>query len=71
VVSPELLKILACPDCKTPVVMEGAALICGNGQCRRRYRIDDDIPVMLIEESEVLTPDAWRQTGAAKPQPAA
>ena len=50
-VDPELLEILACPDCKTPVtlVKNGAALKCE--QCKRVYPIKDDIPVMLIDEA--------------------
>ncbi len=59
-VDPELLAILACPDCKTPVVLvhEGAGLKCG--QCYRVYPIKDDIPVMLIDEAttEPVTADS-------------
>ena len=46
-VDPELLEILACPNCKTKVelVKNGTALKCG--QCKRVYPIKDDIPVML------------------------
>jgi hypothetical protein len=52
-VDPELLAILACPACKTPVklVNSGAGLKCE--QCNRVYPIKDDIPVMLIEEATV------------------
>ena len=52
-VDPELLEILACPDCKTPVVpvRDGRGLKCG--QCRRVYPIRDDIPVMLIDEATI------------------
>ena len=52
-VDPELLEILVCPACKTPVqlVSDGAALKCN--QCRRVYPIKDDIPVMLIDEATV------------------
>lgn len=52
-VDPELLEILACPACKTPVrlVKDGAALKCDN--CHRVYPIKDDIPVMLIDEATV------------------
>ena len=52
-VDPELLEILACPACKTPVapVGDGAGLKCD--QCRRVYPIKDDIPVMLIDEATV------------------
>ena len=50
---PELLEILACPNCKTPVtlVKNGAALKCA--QCHRVYPIKDDIPVMLIDEATI------------------
>ncbi|MBL8139434.1 MAG: Trm112 family protein [Acidobacteria bacterium] len=49
----ELLEILACPACKTPVVLvkDGAALKCE--RCRRVYPIKDDIPVMLLDEATV------------------
>ena len=50
---PELLEILACPNCKTPVtlVKNGAALKCA--VCKRVYAIKDDIPVMLIDEATI------------------
>jgi len=48
----ELLKILACPACKTRVLMEGERLICQNPKCGLRYPIRDGIPVMLIDEAE-------------------
>lgn len=46
----DLLAILACPDDKQPVRLEGDRLICE--RCGRRYRIEDGIPIMLIEEAE-------------------
>ena len=50
---PELLEILACPNCRTPVrlVKNETALKCD--QCHRVYPIKDDIPVMLIDEATV------------------
>jgi uncharacterized protein YbaR (Trm112 family) len=52
-VDPELLEILACPNCKTPVTLvhNGAALKCST--CQRVYPIKDDIPVMLIDEATI------------------
>jgi uncharacterized protein YbaR (Trm112 family) len=49
----ELLEILACPNCKTPVrlVNDAQGLKCD--KCRRVYPIKDDIPVMLIDEATV------------------
>jgi len=49
----ELLAILACPKCKTRVELVGEKwLVCQNDQCRRKYPIKDDIPIMLIEEGD-------------------
>jgi len=52
-IDPELLEILACPVCKTPVevVKDGAGLRCA--QCKRVYPVQDDIPVMLVDEATV------------------
>lgn len=46
----ELLDILACPLCKTPVELVGDRLVCT--KCGRKYPIRDGIPVMLVEEAE-------------------
>ena len=48
----DLLKILACPKCRTAVVQEDDALQCANKDCRLRYPIRDGIPIMLIEEAK-------------------
>ena len=48
----ELLDILACPKCKGDLEYDSEAgyLICHT--CRLRYRVEDDIPIMLIDEAE-------------------
>jgi uncharacterized protein YbaR (Trm112 family) len=53
-ISPELLEILACPQCKGDVVLTEAkdALVCH--ACKLRYAIKDDIPIMLIDEARRL-----------------
>ena len=49
----ELLAILACPACKTKVqLVANKWLVCQNPECRRKYPIKDDIPIMLIEEGD-------------------
>ena len=58
-IDPKLLEILACPDCKTKVFELDEAIYCTNKECRRRYAVTDDIPVMLIDESTVLEPAEW------------
>ncbi|MBX6721635.1 MAG: Trm112 family protein [Dactylosporangium sp.] len=50
-ISDDLLEILACPLCKTAVRLEGDRLVCDT--CGRRYRIEDGIPIMLIDEAEL------------------
>ena len=51
---PKLLEILACPDDKGPLLYFAGDgfLLCP--QCRRRYEVRDDIPIMLIDEAEQL-----------------
>jgi uncharacterized protein YbaR (Trm112 family) len=65
----DLLDILACPDCKTPVVLDGERLVCCKSDCRRAYPIRDDIPIMLIEESQALESNVWQKVMAAHPAP--
>jgi uncharacterized protein YbaR (Trm112 family) len=52
-VDPALLEILVCPACRAPVhvVKAGAGLKCDT--CRRVYPIQDDIPIMLVDEATV------------------
>ncbi|MGB7280861.1 MAG: Trm112 family protein [Candidatus Acidiferrum sp.] len=52
-ISQQLLDILACPICKTPVKLtpDSSGLKCGT--CRRVYPVRDDIPVMLVEEAKI------------------
>ena len=49
----ELLKILVCPACKTPVTLtsDEQGLRCDT--CKRVYPIKDDIPIMLVNEARV------------------
>ena len=62
-----LLDILACPDDKGPLLYfedEGALY---NPRLRRRYRIEDDIPVMLVDEAtEVDDAEHARLTARAE-----
>jgi uncharacterized protein YbaR (Trm112 family) len=50
----DLLDILICPACKSTLKLNEAFLHCTHGSCRRKYAIKNDIPVMLIEESEIV-----------------
>jgi len=46
----KLLEILACPQCKADIKLEGEKIVCV--KCGLRYPIKDGIPIMLIEEAE-------------------
>ena len=66
-IKPELLDILACPACddrpKVALTEDGKFLACP--KCQRRYPVENDIPVMLVDAA--LSPDGQ----AAAPKPAA
>jgi uncharacterized protein YbaR (Trm112 family) len=49
---PKLLEILACPEDKGPLLYFEDEAFLYNPRLTRRYRIDNDIPVMLIDEAE-------------------
>jgi uncharacterized protein len=52
----ELLEILVCPKCKGNLRLTSAqdGLICE--ACSLKYEIRDDIPIMLIDEAQPLSP---------------
>ncbi len=52
--SEELLRVLACPRCHGSLLKDDAdkALICRT--CRLAYPVEDDIPVLLVEEARPL-----------------
>ncbi|MBF0386042.1 MAG: Trm112 family protein [Candidatus Omnitrophica bacterium] len=48
----DLLEILACPACRGDVAQQEDKIVCL--KCKRKYPIKDNIPVMLVDESENL-----------------
>jgi len=53
--APDLLDILVCPKCRGPLEYRTApaeSLVCR--ACRLVYAIEDDIPVLLIDEATPL-----------------
>lgn len=54
---PQLLEILACPEDKGPLLYFADDGFLYNPRLKRRYRVDDDIPVMLIDEAETVAGD--------------
>jgi uncharacterized protein YbaR (Trm112 family) len=52
--SPELKEILACPKCKGALEFHEEADQIHCLACRLVYRIEDGIPVMLVDEARPL-----------------
>ena len=51
--APDLLEILVCPKCKGLLehrIQPVEAIVCHN--CRLIYAVEDDIPIMLIDEAK-------------------
>ncbi len=46
----KLLEILACPVCKEPIEEKDDWILCRT--CNKRYPVRDNIPIMLVDESE-------------------
>jgi uncharacterized protein YbaR (Trm112 family) len=52
---PLLLDILACPEDKGPLFYLADEQALYNPRLKRRYNVNDDIPIMLVEESETVS----------------
>jgi uncharacterized protein YbaR (Trm112 family) len=63
--APELLEILACPEDKGPLYYLADEDALYNPRLHRRYQVREDIPVMLVDESELVT-DAEHERIMAK-----
>ena len=59
-INKELLDILCCPETKADLVLDGEFLVSVDEGSRKRYRIEDDIPIMLVDESETLDVEEWQ-----------
>jgi uncharacterized protein YbaR (Trm112 family) len=61
--APELVEILACPQCKGRLreLPDDGGLVCE--RCRLLYPIRDQIPVMLVEEAVACPPGPTPEGG--------
>jgi uncharacterized protein YbaR (Trm112 family) len=48
---PRLLEILACPEDKGPLLYFTAEKLLYNPRLQRKYRVEDDVPQMLVDEA--------------------
>ena len=55
VIEPWLREILRCPACRSELRdatgTEGPELVCTGGDCGLAYRVEDGIPVLLVDEA--------------------
>jgi len=59
-INQELLDILCCPQTKADLVLDGDFLVSVDKETRKQYRIEEDIPIMLMEEAETLSLEEWQ-----------
>ncbi|MGO1165308.1 MAG: Trm112 family protein [Janibacter sp.] len=54
-IEPWLREILRCPQCRTELRDDtgpaGPELVCTGADCGLAYRVDDGIPVLLVDEA--------------------
>ena len=59
-VDEKLLSILVCPQDRGPLLLVGNEWLY-NPRLRRAYRIEDGIPVLLVDEAVTIDDDAEHQ----------
>jgi uncharacterized protein len=65
---PQLLEILACPDTHhAPLDYDAEAQTLTCTECGRVFQVQDDIPVLLLDESTEASAD-WRAANEPKGQ---
>ena len=53
----QYVQILVCPVCHSKLVIDKQSFVCQSTDCRKRFLVKDDIPVMLEEDARRLTPE--------------
>ena len=52
-------ELLVCPSCHSKLTVDGHSFVCRSRDCRLRFAVKDDIPVMLADEAQIIPFDAW------------
>jgi uncharacterized protein YbaR (Trm112 family) len=61
----DLFDLLVCPLARTPLTWVDGRLVSLDPATRRAYRVEGDIPVMLIDEATTLDETEWKRLMAA------
>ena len=56
----DLFDLLVCPQARSPLKWTGSRLVSTDPATRRAYPVDDGIPVMLIDRSQILDEATWQ-----------
>lgn len=57
----DLFDILVCPLSKAPLKWVEGALVSTDAATRRRYTVQNGIPIMLLEASQTLDEAEWQR----------
>ena len=55
----QYVQILVCPSCRSNLFIDKQSVVCRSAECRRKFLVKDDIPVMLADDAQTLSPDEW------------
>ena len=61
----DLFDLLVCPQARTPLKWTGDRLVSTDAATRRAYAVEDGIPIMLLDRSQVLSEAEWQAAMAA------
>lgn len=62
----DLFDLLVCPLSRAPLKWVEGRLVSTDAATRRSYRVDGDIPVMLVDESIEMPAPEWQRLIAAE-----
>lgn len=57
----DLFDLLVCPLARTPLAWVEGRLVSTDRATRRAYRVEGDIPVMLVDAAEELSEAEWQR----------
>jgi uncharacterized protein YbaR (Trm112 family) len=61
VLDERLLDILVCPEDRGPLLFVAGEQLLYNPRLRRAYRIEADVPVLLVDEAVTISDDSEHQ----------
>lgn len=53
------VQILVCPVCHSKLFIDKQSFVCQSPDCRKRFLVKDDIPVMLADDAQPVSSEEW------------